>query len=152
VNTARALVIKGGSISREQREMLEQKLAALPKEVVRIVVAHHPFDLPDGLSGVAIVKHAHAAMELFARYKVDLFLGGHLHLAFIGHAARYRIDGYDAPINQAGTATSTRARGEPNSFSVIRIDSPKIAIDTWTWFAGRQVFELSGSHEFSRIS
>jgi 3',5'-cyclic AMP phosphodiesterase CpdA len=152
VNTARAFVIKGGSISGAQRRMLEEKLAALPREVVRIVVAHHPFDLPDGLSGVEIVKNAHAAMEIFARHRVDLFLGGHLHLAFIGHAGRYRIDGYDAPINQAGTATSTRARGEPNSFSVIRVDSPKIAIDTWTWFAERQVFEVSASHEFSRVS
>lgn len=150
INTARALVIKGGKVSQRQLDGLEEQLNGLTHDPVKVVVAHHPFDLPRGLTGVEIVGRAQAAMEVFARHRIDLFLGGHLHLAFTGSTSRYNIPDYDAPIVQAGTATSTRARGEPNSFSVIRIDSPHISVDTYTWYSERRVFEVSVTHEFTR--
>jgi len=36
-------------------------------------------------------------------------------------------------VVQAGTATSTRARGENNSFNVIRIAPDRIAIERMAW-------------------
>jgi len=35
-------------------------------------------------------------------------------------------------VVQAGTATSWRRRGAPNSFNLIRLDGPDIAIEEWT--------------------
>ena len=67
-------------------------------------------------------------MTQFAAVGADLFLAGHLHVSHIGHtAARYRIAGHSALVVQAGTI-SARLRGEPNSFNVLRVDRPHIAI------------------------
>jgi len=150
VNTARALVIKGGRINQEQIERLEATLRGLEKSQTKIVVGHHPFDMPAHLSGVAIVMNARHAMEMFARHKVDLFLAGHLHLVYVGSTIRYQVPDYRVPVIQSGTATSTRSRGEPNSFTVIRVDSPHITVDIHTWVAKRSVFEVSATHEFTR--
>ena len=52
-------------------------------------------------------------MEVFARCGADLLLSGHLHTSHAGRTAqRYAIAGYAALVVQAGTATSTRGRGE----------------------------------------
>jgi 3',5'-cyclic AMP phosphodiesterase CpdA len=150
VNTARALVIKGGRINREQIENLEGLLSDLRKNQVKIVVGHHPFDMPAHLSGVDIVMNAQHAMEAFARHQVDLFLAGHLHLVYIGSTVRYQIPDFRVPIIQSGTATSTRARGEPNSFSVIRVHAPRITVEIHSWLAERRAFEISATHEFTR--
>ena len=66
--------------------------------------------------------------------RVDMILSGHLHVSRrSASAARYRIPGYSALMVQAGTATSSRRRGELNSYNIIRIERPRIAIDTLTW-------------------
>src|SRR5206468_4016429 len=84
---------------------------------------HHPFDLPDRTGEVDLVGRAAPAMEVFARCGVDLLLAGHFHTSEAGAtSARYRIPGYAALVVQAGTATSTRGRGEQNSFYVLHAD------------------------------
>ena len=45
------------------------------------------------------------------------------------------VPGFRATILQAGTATSTRARGEPNSFFVLRVGSDTIEVDVRQWNA-----------------
>ena len=70
-----------------------------------------------------------AAMTAMAECGADLFLAGHLHLSHTGHTAtRYKIEGHSALVVQAGTASSTRARGEVNSFNVVRLDHPRISV------------------------
>ncbi|MEP7325903.1 MAG: metallophosphoesterase [Gemmatimonadota bacterium] len=150
VNTARALVIKGGRINQEQIDGLEASLGGLRNNQTKIVVGHHPFDMPAHLDGVDIVMNAQHAMEMFARHKVDLFLAGHLHLVYVGSTIRFGIQDYRVPVIQSGTATSTRSRGEPCSFSVIRVDSPHIVVDIHTWVARRGQFDVSATHEFTR--
>ena len=46
LNTARSLTIKDGRVNQEQIALLRQRMGAVPKNVTRIVVTHHPFDLP----------------------------------------------------------------------------------------------------------
>ena len=48
VNTARSLVFKGGRINQTQVERLREKFCSLRSGVVKAVVTHHPFDLPEG--------------------------------------------------------------------------------------------------------
>ena len=49
---------------------------------------------------------------------------------------------------QAGTATSSRRRGELNSCNIIRIERPKIAIDTLIWDKEAGGFLPSATHLF----
>jgi 3',5'-cyclic AMP phosphodiesterase CpdA len=152
INTARALVIKGGRINQEQLERLEADVQTLTDHQVKIVVVHHPLDLPEHLEGVRLVERADHAMRTFARCRIDFFLAGHLHLALVGSTARYGIPGYRVPIFQAGTTISSRARGEPNSFFVHTVDRDEISTATYMWDAGGQDFTLSETHHFSRTA
>ena len=83
---------------------------------IKVIVTHHPFDLPEGFRREHLVGRAAMAMERFAEVGADLFLAGHLHVSHVGHTAdRYNIAGHSALVVQAGTL-STRGRGELNTF------------------------------------
>ena len=80
INTARSLTFKGGRINREQVAEVERRFRGLPESVTRVVVSHHPFDLPDGAEASELVGRADMAMAAFAGCGVDLFLSGHLQI------------------------------------------------------------------------
>src|SRR3954451_4271902 len=66
LNTARSLTIKGGRINAEQIAWVREKLCAYRDEIVKIVVTHHPFDLPEGHSERDLVGRAKKAMATLA--------------------------------------------------------------------------------------
>jgi hypothetical protein len=112
-------------------------------------VTHHPFDLPDGYEDKEIVGRARMAIEMFASCGADLLLAGHLHISHTGNtAARYKISGHAALVVQAGTATSTRGRGEANAFNVIRISHPHITIERLAWQPEQGNYGVSVTEEF----
>ncbi len=130
LNTARSLTFKDGRINKEQIERVRARLCPLADDLIKIVVTHHPFDLPAGHDERDLVGRAAHAVEALARCGADVLLAGHLHLSHIGHtAARYRTPGHSALVVQAGTATSTRGRGEANSFNVIRVEHPRVSVE-----------------------
>jgi 3',5'-cyclic AMP phosphodiesterase CpdA len=151
VNTARSLVFKGGRINAEQVARVRQKLCDLPRHVTKIVVTHHPFDLPEGGSARNIVGRARMAIEAFAGCGADLLLSGHMHATDARHAGeRYGI-GAGAPlVVQAGTATSTRGRGEANSFNVLRIAGGRVGIRPFAWDAGAADFLPAAEELYER--
>jgi 3',5'-cyclic AMP phosphodiesterase CpdA len=123
----------------------------VPATNVKIVVTHHPFDLPEGVSGVHEVGRARLAMKTLAECRVDLLLAGHFHVGTTGHTAtRYRIENYSALLVSAGTSTSTRGRGQPNSLNVIQIDGAQITIVRQTWRPERGAFDLFSTERFNR--
>jgi hypothetical protein len=74
------------------------------------------------------------AMNALAGCGADIFLSGHLHASNTGHSSeRYNIPGHSALIVQAGTALSTRGRGENNSFNIIRIERPSVVVRRFEW-------------------
>ncbi|HEV7475956.1 MAG TPA: metallophosphoesterase family protein [Pyrinomonadaceae bacterium] len=149
VSTARSLTIKGGRISAEQVAWVHEKFCALDSEVAKIVVTHHPFDLPEGHDERQLVGRARMAMEALASCGADVFLAGHFHTSHTTHtASRYQIKGHSALVVQAGTATSTRGRGEENSFNVVRIDRPHITVERFKWQQNRGKFGLTTSEDF----
>jgi hypothetical protein len=78
-------------------------------------------------------------------------MAGHLHQSHAGNTqARYKISEYAALVVQAGTATSTRGRGEVNSFNVIRIESQKIEVDRYGWDSVHKQFQLLATEKFMR--
>jgi len=151
VNTARSLTIKDGRVSHEQITAIRERLAGVGPDVTRIVVTHHPFDLPDSFEKRDLVVRAPLAMEVFAETGVDILMAGHMHASHAGStAARYQIDQYAALVIQAGTATSTRGRGEVNSFNVVRVESLRVEIDRYGWDAVHGQFSLVSTEKFIR--
>jgi 3',5'-cyclic AMP phosphodiesterase CpdA len=149
VNTARSLTIKGGRINEEQVAWMRERLCAASDQAVKVVVTHHPFDLPEGHDESALVGRARMAMEYLASCGADLFLAGHLHISHTTHSAkRYQIEGHSALVVQAGTATSDRGRGEENSFNVIRIERPLLAVERFAWQSKRGQFSLNTTERF----
>jgi 3',5'-cyclic AMP phosphodiesterase CpdA len=149
VNTARSLVIKGGRINQGQTMRVREKFRQLDDRITKIVVTHHPFDLPSGYDEDDLVGRARTAMEVFAEVGVDMFLAGHLHVSHTGQtASRYKIKGHSALVVQAGTATSTRGRGETNSFNVLRIAHPQITIERHRWQPEEGFFRVAKAEHF----
>jgi 3',5'-cyclic AMP phosphodiesterase CpdA len=149
LNTARSLTIKGGRVNQVQIAWMSEILCALDPQIIRMVVTHHPFDLPEGHDARHLVGRARLAMEALASCGADVFLAGHLHISHTTHTAtRYKIKGHSALVVQAGTATSHRGRGEENSFNVIRVDRPKISVDRFEWRQSRREFGLTISEHF----
>jgi len=148
VNTARSFVFKGGRINEEQVARIRSQLDPLPDSHTKILVTHHPFDVPQasGEEG-QIVGRARMALESLAGCGADVLLSGHLHATHVGHTAdRYRIAGVSALVLQAGTATSTRGRGENNAFNVLRVSSGHIEVDRYSW--GGTTFAREGTDAF----
>jgi 3',5'-cyclic AMP phosphodiesterase CpdA len=138
VNTARSWTWGEGRINARQVDDVVAQLSDAPRDLIRIVVTHHPFDLPEGVREERLLGRAAMAMAKLSTAGADLFLAGHLHVSHIGHTAeRYQIAGHSALVVQAGTV-STRSRGEQPSFNVLRIQRPHISIarSVWTQTAG----------------
>jgi 3',5'-cyclic AMP phosphodiesterase CpdA len=151
VNTARSLTFKDGRVNEEQVAKIRQQLSGLPKHITRIVVTHHPFDLPNTEDEDDLVDRAPMAMKVFAECGVDLLLAGHLHLSHSNSTAdRYPISEYAALVVQAGTATSTRGRGEVNSFNVLRVEAGKVEVDRYGWDVLGKQFSLMKTEKFMR--
>jgi 3',5'-cyclic AMP phosphodiesterase CpdA len=149
INTARSLTFKDGRINEPQMAAIRAKMCALGAEVTKIVVTHHPFDLPDS-SPHEVVGRAKQAMAVIGRCGVDVILSGHLHLIHTGHSAeRFDVEGHSSLIIQAGTATSTRGRGEPNSFNVIRIEGRQIDVERHVWQPEAAAFAIAATERFS---
>ena len=134
VNTARSLTFKRGRINARQVERIQERLCRLKDSVTKMIVTHHPFDVPEGHDERDLVGRAPLAMKMLARCGADVLLAGHLHVSHTGHTAtRYKLEGHSALVVQAGTATSTRERGERNSFNVLRVSHPDITVERYTW-------------------
>lgn len=151
INTARSLTFKDGRINRDQVRRVLEVFCEMPDERIRIVVTHHPFDLPDTADEDGTVERAPMAMESFRECMPDLLLAGHVHLHGTGTTAeRFDLEGRSAIVVQAGTATSTRHRGEPNSFNLIHIDQAAVAIERFDWSRARKTFEITATSRFTR--
>jgi len=151
INTARSLTIKGGRISREQVERLRDKMAQFPERMLKVIVTHHPFDVPDGEDEHDIVGRAKESLPIIAESGADVFLAGHLHKSHIGNSARrYRLaNGYSALIIQAGTAISNRERGEENSFNLMEFDHPLLTVHRYACPIRTEPFRLAATERFT---
>ena len=152
INSARAMMLElnwaHGSLKRSQMDRAEERFAAMPSPIFRIVVAHHPFLPPMDEPTVRTVGRAAEALDRFERAGVKLTLSGHLHLGYArflepvlsgGHIADVKARAPERAatrsllVVQAASATSTRLRGEPNAYNYIRIEDGLAAIEPRIW-------------------
>jgi 3',5'-cyclic AMP phosphodiesterase CpdA len=149
LNSARGLITGGrGRLNMKQVDSAVERLRPLPPGPIKVIVTHHPFDLPEGFHPEHLVGRASMAMQHFAAVGADLFLAGHLHVSHVGRAAdRYNIGGHSALVVQAGTL-SMRGRGELNTFNVLRIARPEMTIERYSWQTGSSAFDKSFAGTF----
>ncbi|MGI8469064.1 MAG: metallophosphoesterase family protein, partial [Pyrinomonadaceae bacterium] len=150
INTARSLTIKDGRVNEKQVAVIRGKMDGLPDEILKVVVTHHPFDLPAGYDDDQIVGRAKMAMREITASGADVFLAGHIHVSHIGNTAtRYKLGaGRNALVVQAGTATSTRGRGEANSFNVLEFEHPRLVVKRFEHLTAEIGFVSSETQRF----
>lgn len=150
INTARSLTIKDGRVNEEQVKIIQEKMRGLPDEMLKVIVTHHPFDLPEGYDDDQIVGRAEMAIREITKTGADVFLAGHIHVSHIGHTAtRYKLgQGRNALVVQAGTATSTRGRGEANSFNLLEFAHPRLTVHRLECQTAANGFAVAASQHY----
>jgi len=151
VNTARSLVMKNGRVNAQQIGAVRQALCKIDSQLVKVVVTHHPFDIGSAKSHEEVVGRAAEAMATFAQCGVDVLLAGHLHTSdSLDTGDRYPLAGYEALAVSAGTATSTRGRGEANAFNLLRLEKGLVEVERFEWQPERAGFHAAGTQRFAR--
>jgi 3',5'-cyclic AMP phosphodiesterase CpdA len=156
VSTARGLTLKSGWVTEEQLLDLRLKICRLPEEVFKVVVTHHPFIPAPGEPESDVVRRAGEAIETFEACGVDMVLSGHLHKSYAGDLRDAAAEATRPVLSvlsvHAGTATSTRVRGEPNGYNRIRIDGvDRAVVEVRAWDEGRGAFGAVGETVYDRV-
>lgn len=138
INTTRSLTVKDGRVRHEDLAHVQRVFSTAEERAVRIVVGHHPFDDP-------------SHVETLTALGTDVFLTGHLHVSYTGcTAARYSAAGRSAIVVEAGTAISTRVRGEANGFNVLRVEPDRVEVSTFRWQDESSTFGETEARTFAR--
>jgi 3',5'-cyclic AMP phosphodiesterase CpdA len=149
INTARSFTRTRGSINDRQIEHARQFFCSVDPDVMKIVVTHHPFDIPENLNERYLLRRSRHAIAALAVCQADLYLAGHSHVPFAGLSERrYTVAHHTALIVQAGTSASTRTRSAPNSFNLIRVDRPDLAVEHFQWDAPHGRFVSTTASHF----
>lgn len=153
INTARSFTFKDGRISQEQIDFIRDTFARTNPESMRILVTHHPlFALQVGESVAPAVGRSELALDAIGEAGVDMLLAGHNHQASVHRARDLVTRAGPALVIQAGTATSTRLRDQPQSFNLIETGDGSVVLTVFTWRGGEfsaedsQRFERHGDH------
>ncbi len=151
INTARSFTQKSGWISERELHEIQRLTCEAPPELMKVVVTHHPFIPaprdPDG----DIVLGASDALDRLEQCGIGLLLAGHLHLAYHDDIRSHHKSLKRSVLSvQAGTATSTRRRHEPNAYNWLTLTRDRVDVEVRIW-NGKE-FEESLVTRYERIN
>jgi 3',5'-cyclic AMP phosphodiesterase CpdA len=150
LNTARVTHLRDGRVREWQVDHLEDLMSRVDPGAVKILVTHHPFDLPESYAAAELIG-SRVMKRIVA--VVDVLLAGHMHISHAAPTAlRYKLAGNSAIFVQAGTASSTRKRGEVNSFQVIRTDGSTVEVEQFSARNAEEGFHPVKTTRFVRSS
>lgn len=131
-----------GAISGSQVQRVQKDFARCDAGHLKILVAHHPFWLPERFARRHVIYGRNKALDSFRVYGPDIILSGHVHVPFVRILA-------GKIISHAGTATSTRlVEDNSNSFNLITGDSKRLEIRPFVWGGSR--FHSSTANHFQK--
>lgn len=150
VNTARSNVFKAGRINLEQVLRARRIFHDVGRERFRVLVTHHPFQLAS-MQRSDLVGRANMALAQLRECMPDVLLAGHMHSHEIGTTTqRNEYGGPSALVVQAGTATSTRWRGERNSFNLLYLERHAVRIYRYDWKPEEAAFTPASPRRYVR--
>ncbi len=137
--SAHGLTVKDGRLTRAQIRSIGAWFRGVPAGVTRLLVTHHPLvPLPGDDAGEIepALRGATRTLRAVRAAGVHLVLAGHHHAHSVTEAQPVLSVDPQVLVVQAGTATSYRRRGAPNSFNIIEIAGDRLAIAEWTTHGG----------------
>ena len=137
LNTARSAAFSNGRVSYRQAAAIKSVFAEVPANRLRILAIHHPLAVPVAAGDLAPVGRATMARKAMTEAGVRMVLSGHYHRALSGDLPdNDLVSDRSILFVQAGTAISTRLRGEPNSYNLLHIE-PTAVTCTIRSFGGK---------------
>lgn len=117
---------KSGYVPRWQVPLVEATLGVAPPGVLRLLALHHP----PSAHGLPRLAGRNRLLDALAEARVDVVLAGHTHVPTIRLLVLGRRgDRREVVEVVAGSATSTRLRGAPRSWSLVRADASSISVE-----------------------
>ncbi|MBT8471040.1 MAG: metallophosphoesterase [Marinicaulis sp.] len=135
-----------GRLSRTQIENAAAALIGSDGANLKLVALHHPVLPGEGKAGNAIINKPDRAMESIAASGGDAILSGHVHIA---SAKTHDPGPRSIVIAAAGTASSTRLRGELPSYNLLNWKDETLRIDVHRY--GADGYLVERQHYFERI-
>ncbi len=131
LHSAHGLTIKDGRLTRMQIDRIAHAFDDVPPRVLRLLVTHHPLvPLPGDEEGEVneALRGARRALAAVRDARVHLLMAGHHHAAAVEVGGAKLSTDEQVMVVQAGTATSYRRRGTPNSFNLLKIELGRLEV------------------------
>jgi len=148
VNTARSFTRTSGWISASQTAAIQAAARAVSPGVFKVLVTHQPFIPAPRRPKADVLKGGSKSLRELESSGFDMLLAGHLHMAYHDDVlAHHEFAGRSILAIQAGTATSTRLRGEPNAYNWLTIERNRVTVVVRTWNGNAFVESLVKQYE-----
>lgn len=135
LTSAHGLTIKDGRLTDAQIGEISAAFADAGPDVIKLLVTHHPLVPLPGDGEGEIEKALRGADRALAAVKaahVHMIMAGHNHAHSVSVGGPQLSTDPQVLVVQAGTATSYRRRGTPNSFNLLKIAPGRLIADEMT--------------------